>query len=50
MSCGYMRQNIIQEIWEAIFDTSQLVISGIIAKFTPHVKAATEKTGRPRRK
>jgi hypothetical protein len=27
VACGYMRQNIIQEIWAEIFDTSQPVIS-----------------------
>jgi hypothetical protein len=42
IACGYMRQNIIQEVWAEIFDTSQPVISGIIAKFTPLVEAATE--------
>ena len=42
ITCGYMRQNIIQEVWAEIFDTSQPVISGIIGKFTPFVDAATE--------
>ena len=37
-----MRQNIIQEVWAEIFDTSQPVISGIIAKFTPLIEASTE--------
>jgi DDE superfamily endonuclease len=39
---GYMRQNIIQEVWAEIFDTSQPVISGIITKFTPLIEASTE--------
>jgi len=43
IASGYMRQNIIQEVWAEIFDTSQSVISGIIAKFTPLVEAVTEK-------
>ena len=30
ITCGYMRQNITQEVWAEIFDTSQPVISGII--------------------
>ncbi len=42
ITCGYMRQNIIQEVWAEIFDRSQPVISAIIAKFTPLVEAATE--------
>jgi hypothetical protein len=42
ITCGYMRQNIIQEVWAEIFDTSQPVISGIIGKFTPLVEAAAE--------
>ena len=37
-----MRQNIIQEVWAEIFDTSQPVISGIIAKFTPLIETSTE--------
>jgi hypothetical protein len=37
-----MRQNIIQEVWAEIFGTSQPVIFGIIAKFTPLIEAATE--------
>ena len=37
-----MRQNIIQEVWAEIFDTSQPVISGIITKFTPLIEASTE--------
>jgi hypothetical protein len=42
VASGYMRQNIIQEVWAEIFDTSQPVISGIIAKFTPLIEASTE--------
>ena len=42
VASGYMRQNIIQEVWAEIFDTSQSVISGIIAKFTPLIEASTE--------
>ncbi|MGH3322301.1 MAG: hypothetical protein ACRDN9_19445, partial [Streptosporangiaceae bacterium] len=41
ITCGYLRQNIIQEVWAEIFGTSQPVISGIIAKLTPLVEAAT---------
>ena len=42
ITCGYMRQNIIQEVWAEIFDTSQPVISAIVTKFTPLTEAATE--------
>jgi hypothetical protein len=42
VACGYMRQNIAQEVWAEIFDASQPVISSIITKFTPLVEAATE--------
>jgi len=42
IACGYMRQNIIQEVWAEIFDTSQPVISEIVTKFTPLIEAATE--------
>ena len=42
VACGYMRQNITQEVSAQIFDTSQPVISGIIAKFTPLIEASTE--------
>ena len=37
-----MRQNIIQEVWAEIFDTSQSVISQIVTKFTPLIEAATD--------
>ena len=42
ITCGYMRQNIIQEVWAEIFDTSQPVVSVIITKFTPFIEASTE--------
>ena len=42
VTCGYMGQNITQEVWAEIFDTSQPVISGIITKFTPLIEASTE--------
>ena len=53
VASGYMRQNIIQEVWAEIFDTSQPVISGIIAKFTPLIEESTEEdrpTARKRKK
>jgi transposase len=42
VACGYMRQNITQEVWAEIFDTSQPVISGIITKFTPLIEASAD--------
>ena len=42
IACGYMRQNIIQEVWAEIFDTSQSVISEVVTKLTPLIDAATE--------
>jgi transposase len=42
IACGYLRQNIIQEVWAEIFGTSQPVISEIVTKLTPLIEAATE--------
>jgi hypothetical protein len=42
IACGYLRQNIIQEVWAEIFGTSQSVISEIVTKLTPLIEAATE--------
>jgi hypothetical protein len=42
VASGYMRQNIIQEVWAEIFDALQSVISQIVTKFTPLIEAATE--------
>ena len=44
ITCGYIRQNIIQEVWAEIFDTSQPVISAIITKFTPLIEAPPRRT------
>src|SRR6266851_10220535 len=41
IACGYMRQNIIQEVWAEMFDTSQPTISRIVTKFTPLIELAT---------
>ena len=34
VACGYMRQNITQEVWAEIFDASQPVISSVQPEFT----------------
>jgi DDE superfamily endonuclease len=41
VTCGYMRQNIIEEVWADIFDVDQSTISRIITALTPLVEQAT---------
>jgi len=47
VTCGYMRQNIIEEVWADIFDVAQSTISRYITFLTPFVEEATEED-RPR--
>jgi hypothetical protein len=47
VTCGYMRNNIGQEIWAEIFGVSQSSISRYIGMLTPAVEDATEEF-RPR--
>jgi hypothetical protein len=42
VTCGYMRQNIIEEVWADIFDVDQATISRIITSLTLLVERATE--------
>jgi len=42
VTCGYMRQNIIEDVWADIFDVAQSTISRIITFLTPLVEWATE--------
>ena len=42
VTCGYMRQNIIEDVWADIFDVAQLTISRYITFLTPFVELATE--------
>jgi hypothetical protein len=42
VTCGYMRNNIVEEIWADIFDVDQSTISRIITILTPLVEQATE--------
>ena len=42
VTCGYMRQNIIEEVWADIFDVDQSTISRYITFLTPLVEKATE--------
>ena len=42
VTCGYMRQNIIEDVWADIFDVAQSTISRYITFLTPIVEKATE--------
>ena len=42
VTCGYMRQNIIEDVWADIFDVAQSTISRYITFLTPFVEQATE--------
>ena len=39
VSSGYTRQNIIEDVWAEIFDTSQPTISRVITEITPSYRA-----------
>ena len=41
VTCGYLRQNIIEEVWAGIFDVSQATVSRCITLLTPLVEQAT---------
>lgn len=41
VSSGYARQNIIEDVWAEIFDTSQPTISRMITEITPLIEKAT---------
>lgn len=43
IACGYMRQNIIEEVWAEIFDVSQATVSRCITLLTPLVEKATKR-------
>lgn len=42
VTCGYVRQNIIEDVWADIFDVDQSTISRYITFLTPLVENATE--------
>jgi hypothetical protein len=42
VTCGYMRQNIVEEVWAGIFGVDQSTISRYITFLTPIVEKATE--------
>jgi hypothetical protein len=41
VTCGYMRQNIIEDVWADIFGVAQSTISRYITLLTPFVEEAT---------
>src|SRR5512144_1784404 len=42
VTCGYLRQNIIEDVWADIFGVDQSTISRYITFLTPLVETATE--------
>jgi hypothetical protein len=42
VTCGYLRQNIIEDVWADIFDVAQSTISRYITFLTPLIEKATE--------
>jgi hypothetical protein len=42
VTCGYLRHNIIEDVWADIFDVAQSTISRYITFLTPFVEKATE--------
>ena len=42
VTCGYLRQNIVEDVWADIFDVDQSTISRYITLLTPLVEKATE--------
>src|ERR1700751_4833434 len=42
VTCGYLRQNIIEDVWADIFGVAQSTISRYITFLTPFVEKATE--------
>ncbi len=42
VTCGYLRQNIVEDVWAEIFDVAQSTISRYITLLTPLVEKATE--------
>jgi DDE superfamily endonuclease len=43
ITCGYLRHNIIEEVWAEVFDVAQSTISRCITLLTPLVKRATDR-------
>jgi hypothetical protein len=42
VTCGYLRQNIIEDVWADIFGVAQSTISRYITFLTPFVEESTE--------
>ena len=45
VTCGYLRQNIIEDVWADIFDVDQSTISRYITTLTPLVEKVTQEAG-----
>jgi hypothetical protein len=43
VTCGYLRQNIIEDVWADIFDVSQSTISRYITFLTPLIESGTDR-------
>src|SRR5215217_7926143 len=50
VTCGYLRQNIIEDVWADIFDVDQSTISRYITTLTPLVEKVTQEDRRPWRR
>src|SRR5512135_3341427 len=42
VTCGYLRQNIIEDVWADVFDVDQSTVSRYITFLTPLVERATQ--------
>ena len=47
VTCGYMRQNIVEDVWADIFDVAQSTISRYITLLTHLLRKRQKRTGRP---
>src|SRR5215212_11029346 len=43
VTCGYLRQNIVEDVWADIFDVDQSTVSRYITLLTPLVEKATQR-------
>lgn len=50
VTCGYLRQNIVEDVWADIFDVDQSTVSRYITFLTPWSRRRRRRTGRRRRR
>lgn len=50
VTCGYLRQNIIEDVWADIFDVDQSTISRYITFLTPFVESNKQKKTDPQKR